>query len=98
MAALATSLLLQAQSGDVDRSMLETKMNLALSPTMVQSVSTQLAPLGKPKSVTLVSRSVYGEYVAYKFRIAWNEVSADESFALNPDGKIVAWQFQPSDK
>jgi hypothetical protein len=96
MAALATSLLLQAQSGEIDRSMLESKMNLALSPSMVMNVSQQLAPLGKPKSVTFISRTVAGAFTAYKYRIAWDGVSADESFALNSDGKIVAWLFQPA--
>ncbi len=92
MAALATSLLLQAQTGEIDRTMLESKMNLALTPSMVQN----LAHLGKPKSVTFVSRTLAGAYVAYKYRIAWADVSADESFALNSDGKIVAWLFQPA--
>jgi hypothetical protein len=96
MAALATSLLLQAQTGEIDRTMLESKMNLALTPSMVQNLAQQLAPLGKPKSVTFVSRTLAGAYVAYKYRIAWADVSADESFALNSDGKIVAWLFQPA--
>jgi hypothetical protein len=96
MAALATSLLLQAQTGEIDRTMLESKMNLALSPSMVQTLSQQLAPLGKPKSISFVSRTAAGPYTAYKYRIVWPEVSADESFALNSDGKIVAWLFQPA--
>ncbi len=96
MAALATSLLLQAQTGEIDRTMLESKMNLALSPSMVQNLERQLEPLGKPKSVTFVSRTLAGAYVAYKYRIDWADVSADESFALNSDGKIVAWLFQPA--
>jgi len=96
MAALATSLLLQAQTGEIDRTMLEAKMNLALSPSMVMNVSQQLAPLGKPKSISFVSRTVAGAYTAYKYRIVWDSVSADESFALNSDGKIVAWLFQPA--
>ncbi len=96
MAALAMSLLLQAQTGEIDRSMLESKMSLALSPSMVTNLSQQLAPLGKPKSISFISRTLAGAYTAYKYRIVWNGVAADESFALNSDGKIVAWLFQPA--
>jgi len=96
MAALAMSLLLQAQTGEIDRSMLESKMNLALTPSMVTNLSQQLAPLGKPKSISFISRTLAGAYTAYKYRIVWSGVAADESFALNSDGKIVAWLFQPA--
>jgi hypothetical protein len=96
MAALATSLLLQAQTGEIDRTMLEPKMDLALTPAMVQNLAQQLQPLGKPKSISFVSRTLAGAYTAYKYRIVWADVSADESFALNADGKIVAWRFQPA--
>ena len=96
MTALATSLVAQAQSGKIDRSLFEAKTSEALTQAMVDNVAQHMAGLGKPKSITFESHKIVGEFSAYHYRIAWEAVAVDESFALNSAGKIVGWYFQPA--
>ena len=96
MTRLATSLLAQAQSGKVDRTLLSARMNAALTADLIAGVSSQLAPLGKPKAITFLRKADSDGYRSYVYRIVWDAVSLDESFAIDGDGKIAGWLFRPS--
>jgi hypothetical protein len=93
---LAAAMLSQAQAGSIDRTRLTSQMDAALTPDAVASVSQQLRPLGKPKSMTFVSRLPSGPYETYRYRIVWDSVAVDETFAIDGDGKIAGWLFRPA--
>jgi CubicO group peptidase (beta-lactamase class C family) len=96
MTALATSLVAQAQSGTLTRSLFDARMLEGLTPAAVGGIASQLAPLGKPKAITFLRKRVTGTYHGYVYRIVWDGISLDESFALDADGKIAGWLFAPA--
>jgi len=96
MTALATSLLAQAQTGKLDRSLFTTKMNDGLTQAKVDSVTQQLAPLGKPSSIAFTKHSTIDGYSAYEYRIVWPDISMNEQFAFDEAGKIAGWYFKPA--
>jgi hypothetical protein len=97
MTALATTLVAQVQSGNLDRTLFDARTSAALTPALVGSVTNQLAPLGKPKAITYLRTASSGPYRSYAYRVVWDAVSLDESFALDGNGKIVSWLFRPAD-
>ena len=96
MAALASTLVAQAQSGKIDRDLFDGKAGDGLTPALIANVAQHMAPLGKPKSITFESHATVGAYDTYHYRVAWPAVAVDESFTLDRAGKIAGWYFQPT--
>jgi hypothetical protein len=85
------------QTGDVDRSQLETKMSTALTPDIIKSVSEQLAPLGDPVTFVIAGQSTTPSGVTvYVYHVTFKSTEVNEAFALDSDGKIAGIRFAPS--
>ena len=92
----AASLLTQAQSGAIDHSLFNAKMNAALTPAIVATLAQKLGPLGKPKSIVFITQVNQDGYRTYAYRLVWDAVSVDQLIALDADGKVGGWFFRPS--
>lgn len=85
------------QTGDIDRSQLTDKMNVALTQDTIKQISSQLAPLGDPLSFTpLGQQSVAGDMTAYVYRVVFKTTTLNEVFVLDKDGKVAGVQFPPA--
>jgi hypothetical protein len=85
------------QTGNIDRSQLEEKMNAALTPDVVKQISGKFAPLGDPQSFTpLGQQSVTGDMTAYVYRVVFKSTTLNEVFILDKDGKIAGIQLPPA--
>jgi D-alanyl-D-alanine carboxypeptidase len=85
----------QIQTGKVDRSQLDDKMNAALTDSIVAQVSAQIAPLGDPSAFTLSKKLTKGSVTGYVFAVTFPSVTIYETFALDPDGKIAGLFITP---
>jgi hypothetical protein len=85
------------QTGDVDRSQLDTTMNSALTPEMIQQVSEQLAPLGDPITFTIAGQqATAGGVMVYVYHVTFKTAGINEAFVLDKDGKIAGIRFAPA--
>lgn len=85
----------QIQSGKIDRSQLDDKMNAALTDSMLANVSSQVAPLGNPTTFTLSRKATQNGLSVYVFALVFPSVTLYEAFALDPDGKIAGLTLSP---
>ncbi|MGA7354845.1 MAG: hypothetical protein WBW76_05365, partial [Candidatus Cybelea sp.] len=85
----------QLQTGKVDRSQLDAKMNTALTDSIVAQVSTQLAPLGDPTAFALTQKLVQGTNTIYIYKVTFPSVTLNEIFALDSDGKVAGLLLKP---
>ena len=85
----------QIQTGRVDRSQLDDKMNAALTESLLANVSAQMAPLGNPSAFTLTRKASQGGISAYIFQVQFASVTLYEVFALDADGKIAGLRLMP---
>ncbi len=85
------------QTGDVDRSQLDSKMNAALTPDIIKQVSEQIAPLGDPVSFVISGQqSTPSGVTVYVYHVTFKSSAINEAFALDSDGKIAGIRFVPS--
>jgi hypothetical protein len=95
VAARAKDWLHQIETGKIDRSQLDDRMNAALTDDKLAQVSAQLAPLGDPASFMLVKKSTVGTYTVYVYKAQFAAVTLYESFSLDPGGKIGGLYLSP---
>jgi hypothetical protein len=95
VAARAKDWLHQIQSGKIDRSQLDDKMNAALTDTKLAQVSTQVAPLGDPSSFTLYRKVTNGSLSIYVYQVVFPSMTLYETFAFDADGKIAGLLLTP---
>ncbi len=85
------------QTGDIDRSQLDEKMNALLTADTVKLIIGQFGPLGDPQSFTpLGQQPVAGDMTAYVYRVVFKTATLNEVFVLDKDGKIAGIQFPPA--
>jgi len=93
--ALATSLVEQAQSGNIDRSMFTATASNALTPQILDKVKARLAPLGTPSKIMFLLRSTRDGNVVNVYRVVWPTITFDESiFQKIGDEKISNLLFR----
>jgi hypothetical protein len=85
----------QIQTGKVDRSQLDAKMNAALTDSTLSQVSAQIAPLGNPTAFTLTQKMVQGTNTIYLYKVTFASTTLNEIFVLDPDGKIAGLLLKP---
>ena len=96
-AARAKDWLHRFQTGDIDRSQLNEKMNAVLTPDVIKQISEKYAPLGDPESFTpLGQQSVPVDMTAYVYRVVFKTATLNEVFVLDRDGKVAGIQFPPA--
>lgn len=80
------------QTGNVDRSQLDAKMNAALTDDLVKQSMTRLAPLGTPSGFKFVKAAIIGKVIAYYYQLTTPSGSTFYwLFGLDPDGKIAGF-------
>ncbi|MBV8066516.1 MAG: hypothetical protein JO113_00965 [Candidatus Eremiobacteraeota bacterium] len=85
----------QIQTGKVDRSQLDQKMNAALTDSLLANVSAQVGPLGNPSAFTLSKKASQGGISIYVFQMQFPSLTLYEIFALDADGKIAGLRLTP---
>jgi hypothetical protein len=85
----------QIQTGKIDRSQLDDKMNAALTDSKLAQVSAQLSPLGNPSAFTLSKKMTQGSVNIYVFALQFPSLTFYETFAVDPDGKIAGILLTP---
>lgn len=96
--ALATSLIEQAQSGNIDRSRFTATANSALTPQILDKVKARLGPLGTPSKITFLLRSTRDGNVVNVYRVVWPTITFDESiFQKLGDEKVSNLLFRRED-
>jgi hypothetical protein len=83
------------QTGNVDRTQLDTEMNTALTPDLVKQVSQQLAPLGDPVTFVISGAQTTQGITAYIYKVSFKSTSIYEVFGLDKDGKLASIRFVP---
>lgn len=85
------------QTGDIDRSQLDAKVNAALTADVVKQTSAQFSPLGDPVTFTFLGKQPVGTgMTAYVYRVVFKSATLNEVFVLDKDGKISGIQFPPA--
>jgi CubicO group peptidase (beta-lactamase class C family) len=80
--------------GTVDRSILTSTMNDALTPQALSSAASQLGPLGALQSAVYRGKSFVNGYVVYKYEGNFASERLPITFTLDKDGKIAGLFFK----
>ncbi len=94
--AIAKDWLHRIQTANVDRSQLTDEMNTALTPSLVQQVAAQLAPLGDPTAVSFVGSNTVQGVTIYHFVLTFKMVTINELLGIDAAGKIAGLRFTPA--
>jgi hypothetical protein len=82
------------QTGDIDRTQLDSKMDSLLTPTMTKQISSTFGPWGDPVAFTYVGKqTILGDNTAYVFHVVFKANACNEIFVLDKDGKISGLQL-----
>jgi hypothetical protein len=93
----AEGLLQQMQSGKVDRSTLDEKMNSSLSDDQLSQIKGQLGPLGKPVGFTSEGSQNQNGLTVYTYKVDFQGGSLTETYVVDADGKVAGVWFKPAD-
>jgi hypothetical protein len=93
--ALAKQWFRRFQSGNIDRSQLDEKINKELSPTMIRQEAGTLKAYGTPLSFAFVRSEPIDDAMGYYFILDFKSGRIVEAIALHPDGKIAGIDFMP---
>lgn len=94
--ARAKDLIRRFQTGNIDRSALDKRMNDALTPAIVDSVKAQLSALGDPARVTFSSKTAVGTSTVYVYRVDFASASLNLQLSIDAAGKINGAFFKPA--
>jgi len=97
IAAMAKDWLDRVQANNIDRSALTDQANSAFTPALVQQVSAQLAPLGKPTTFEYMGSQAVQGMMAYRFEATFaSQTKLDEILVIDSSGKIAGLRFTPA--
>lgn len=94
--AIAKDWLHRIQTANVDRSQLTDQMSAALTPSLVQMVAAQLAPLGDPTAVSFVASTTAQGITIYHFVLTFEAATVNEFLGIDGAGKIAGLRFTPA--
>jgi hypothetical protein len=94
--AIAKDWLYRIQTANVDRSQLTDQMSAALTPSLVQHVAAQLAPLGDPTTVVFVGSKTVQGVTVYQFVLTFKTATVNELVGIDSAGKIAGLRFTPA--
>jgi len=94
--AMAKDWLDRIQANNIDRSALTDEVNSALTPALVQQVSAQLAPLGKPTAFEYLGSQVVQGVTVYRFEATFASTKLYELLGIDASGKIAGLRFIPA--
>ena len=82
------------QTGQIDRSQLNTQVNLQLTSAMIQQEATTLTRFGNPTSFQFLRTYEISGATAYDFLLEFGAGRIVEMIAFGADGKIAGIDFQ----
>jgi hypothetical protein len=89
----AEGLLHSLQTGKIDRTTLDAKMNASLTDAQVSTIKGQLAPLGDPVSFTPEGTQNQNGLTVYTYKVDFKAGSLTESYVVDSDGKVAGIWF-----
>jgi hypothetical protein len=92
--ALAKEWFRRYQSGHIDRTQLDVRVNRELTDEMVRKFSEKLKPFGKPLKFVYLDSNKFQYAIGYNFVIEFKNGRVIERIAFDPDGKIAGIDFQ----
>lgn len=95
IASLAKKWFYRFQTGRIDRSALDRRINAQLTTEMIRSEAQVLQTFGTPKRFVYLGTDKVQYATGYHFLILFKNGSIIESIALDDDGKIGGIDFQP---
>lgn len=96
IAVRAQEMLHEFQTGKVDRSQLDAKMNAAMTPDVLNQIQTKFAPLGDPQQFTFAGKqTVQDDNTAYVYRVTFKSGAFNEIFTLDKDSKVSGFFLVP---
>lgn len=81
------------QSGEIDRSQLDSKIEGKFTPATVALLKSRLSPLGKPYGVAFGGTRVEGNTVVYRYVVAFAVGSIEEYISFDRQGKLAGLVF-----
>jgi hypothetical protein len=93
----AEGLLHQLQTGKLDRTTLDTKMNAALTDDKLSTIKSDLGPLGDPVSFTPEGTQNQNGLTVYTYKVDFQQGTLNETYAVDSDGKVAGVWFAPPD-
>ncbi len=85
------------QTGDIDRTQLDAKMNTLLTPAMLKQFSAAFGPWGDPVTFSYVGQqTVLGDNTAYVFHVVFKANACSEIFVLDKGAKISGFRLAPT--
>jgi hypothetical protein len=86
----------RVQTGDLDRKQLTDKMNAAITPDSLKTVSAQMAAYGEPVSMVLQGVRTEGDTTFYDYLVTFKGAKLEYFFDVDKDGKISGLGFRPA--
>jgi hypothetical protein len=81
------------QTGHIDRSQLDAKVNAELTSTMIEQEGAKLRQFGAPSSFRFIRTYAISGAVGYDFLLQFSAGRIVEMIAFDPDGKIAGIDF-----
>jgi hypothetical protein len=92
----AQALLQEMQTGKVDRSTLDAKMNASLSDAQLSQIQGQLGPLGNPTGFTSQGKETQDGLTVYTYTVDFKAGSLTETYVVDSSGKVAGLWFNPA--
>ena len=83
------------QTGEIDRSQLDARLNAQLTDDIVQRETKALTPLGDPASFVFVRTYALDEALEYDFLLQFKAARLVELISFDPTGKIAGLGLEP---
>jgi D-alanyl-D-alanine carboxypeptidase len=83
------------ESGNIDRTQLDSQMNKLVTPQLIEQVKQQLGPLGKPQSLVFLGKTNASGSIIYRYRADFAAMSFTILMEVNGLGKISGFRLLP---
>lgn len=83
------------ETGNIDRSQLDSKMSALLTPQLVDQVKAQFGPLGAPQQLVYRGKTMSEGSPLYTYRAVFAATTLTVFIAINGAGKISGFLFRP---
>jgi hypothetical protein len=85
----------QMSSGNVDRSLLSTQMNTALTPDLLKNAAPQLQALGKLENITLLEKTPMEKGTNYVYTAQFSTGAYKIQIFVTSDGEVGGYRVVP---
>lgn len=92
---LALKMWEQISSGKLDRSLLSTEMNAAMTPQLLAAVGPQLQSVGKLENISLLEKTAMGKGTNYIYAARFSAGEHKIQIFVTTDGKVGGYRLLP---